>query len=84
MEAGRQMESIQLILEIIANREEGMTKTQLMYKSFTSYIHLVECLAILRRSGLIEYDPFTRTYRATERGFRLLRVTKEINELVTT
>ena len=75
MEASRQMESIQLILEIIANREEGMTKT---------HIHLVECLAILRRSGLIEYDPLTRTYWATERGFRLLRVTKEINELVTT
>lgn len=78
------MEIIQLILGIIADREEGITKTQLMYKSFTSYIHLVECLAILRRSGLIEYDPLTSTYKTTTRGFRLLQVTKEINELVTT
>ena len=83
MEASRQMEIIQLILGVIAGRENGMTKTQLMYKSFTSYIQLVECLAVLRRSGLIEYDPLTSTYKTTKRGLRLLQVTKEINEYVT-
>ena len=84
MEASRQMELIRLILGVIASREDGMTKTQLMYKSFTSYIHLVECLAVLRRSGLIKYDPLTSTYKSTQRGLRLLQVTKEINEFVTT
>jgi predicted transcriptional regulator len=84
MKASGRMEIIQLILGIIASREDGMTKTQLMYKSFTSYIHLVECLAVLRRSGLIEYDPLTGAYKTTKRGFRLLQVTKEISELVTT
>lgn len=82
MEASRQMEIIQLILGVIASREDGMTKTQLMYKSFTSYIQLVECLAVLRRSGL-GYDPLTSTYKTTKRGLRLLQVTKEINEYVT-
>jgi predicted transcriptional regulator len=84
MKATRQIEIIQLILGVIASREDGMTKTQLMYKSFMSYIQLVECLAVLRRSGLIEYDSLTSTYKTTKRGFRLLQVTKEINELVTT
>jgi predicted transcriptional regulator len=84
VKARRQMELIQLILGVIASREDGMTKMQLTYKSFTSYIQLVECLAVLRRSGLIEYDALTSTYKTTQRGLRLLQVTKEINEFVAT
>jgi predicted transcriptional regulator len=83
MKAGRQTEIIQIILETITSREEGITKTQLMYKSFMSYIQLVEYLTVLRRSGLIEYNPSTSTYKTTTRGLRLLEVTKEINKLVT-
>jgi predicted transcriptional regulator len=83
MKAGRQTEIIQIILETITSREEGITKTQLMYKSFMSYIQLVEYLTVLRRSGLIEYNPSTSTYKTTMRGLRLLQVTKEINKLVT-
>ena len=83
MKAGRQTEIIQIILETITSREEGLTKTQLMYKSFMSYIQLVEYLTVLRRSGLIEYNPSTSTYKTTTRGLRLLEVTKEINKLVT-
>ena len=83
MKAGRQTEIIQVILETITSREEGITKTQLMYKSFMSYIQLVEYLTVLRRSGLIEYNPSTSTYKTTKRGFRLLQVTKEIDKLVT-
>jgi predicted transcriptional regulator len=83
MKAGRQTEIIQTILETITSREEGITKTQLMYKSFVSYIQLVEYLTVLRRSGLIEYNPSTSTYKTTTRGLRLLQVTKEINKLVT-
>jgi predicted transcriptional regulator len=83
MKAGRQTEIIQIILETITSREEGITKTQLMYKSFMSYIQLVEYLTVLRRSGLIEYNPSTSTYKTTTRGLRLLQVTKEINMLVT-
>ena len=83
MKAGRQTEIIQIILETITSREEGITKTQLMYESFMSYIQLVEYLTVLRRSGLIEYNPSTSTYKTTTRGLRLLEVTKEINKLVT-
>jgi predicted transcriptional regulator len=83
MKDGRQTEIIQIILETITSREEGITKTQLMYKSFMSYIQLVEYLTVLRRSGLIEYNPSTSTYKTTTRGLRLLQVTKEINKLVT-
>ena len=83
MKAGRQTEIIQIILETITSREEGITKTQLMYKSFMSYIQLFEYLTVLRRSGLIEYNPSTSTYKTTTRGLRLLQVTKEINKLVT-
>jgi predicted transcriptional regulator len=83
MKAGRQTEIIQTILETITSREEGITKTQLMYKSFMSYIQLVEYLTVLRRSGLIEYNASTSTYKTTTRGLRLLQVTKEINKLVT-
>jgi predicted transcriptional regulator len=83
MKAGRQTEIIQIILETITSREEGITKTQLMYKSFVSYIQLVEYLTVLRRSGLIEYNPSTSNYKTTTRGLRLLQVTKEINKLVT-
>ena len=83
MKPGRQTEIIQIILETITSREEGVTKTQLMYKSFMSYIQLVEHLTVLRRSGLIEYNPSTSTYKTTTRGLRLLQVAKEINKLVT-
>jgi predicted transcriptional regulator len=83
MKAGRQTEIIQIILETITSREEGITKTQLMYKSFMSYIQLVEYLTVLRRNGLIEYNSSTSTYKTTTRGLRLLQVTKEINKLAT-
>ena len=84
MKSGWKPEIIEVVLENISNHKEGITKTQLMYKSLLSYIQLVEYLTILRKSGLIEYRPSSTTYKTTKRGFRLLQMTKEMNQLVMT
>jgi predicted transcriptional regulator len=75
-------EIIQIILENTSRNKDGVTKTQLMYRASLSYIQLVEYLTLLRKSNLIEYRPSTATYKTSERGFRFLQVTIEMNQLV--
>ena len=82
MKSGWKPEIIEVVLENISNHKEGITKTQLMYKSFLSYIQLVEYLTILRKSGLIEYRPCSATYKTTRRGSHLLQMTKEMNQSI--
>jgi predicted transcriptional regulator len=59
----------------------GATKTKLMYKSYLSFNHLREYLALLVENGLIEYEEGMRTYRTTEKGLRLLHIQNKLDEI---
>jgi predicted transcriptional regulator len=69
------------ILQAAGGRND-ITKTRIMYRTFLTYWQLEEYLAILIRSGLLEYLETTHTYRTTERGLKFLKIYEKMEELV--
>jgi predicted transcriptional regulator len=65
-----------------ANGRNDITKTRIMYRTFLTYWQLEDYLAILIRSGLLEYLEATHTYRTTERGLKFLKIYEKMEELV--
>jgi predicted transcriptional regulator len=70
---------------------DGANKTSIMYKSFLSYAQLKEYLSFMVEKGLINEVPKeiknTRgnekfEYKITEKGLRLLQISREIESLV--
>jgi predicted transcriptional regulator len=70
---------------------EGVAKTSIMYKAFLSYAQLKEYLSFMVEKGLIEEVPKQiknirgnekLVYKITNRGLRLLQISKEIESLV--
>ena len=88
---GRQ-EIIAKMLNIInASDAKGATRTSIMYKAFLSYAQLKEYLSFLLENGLIDeisqpiksrdgHEKFL--YKITERGIRLMQISKEIENIV--
>jgi len=60
------------------------TKTKIMYFAFLSYNQLNEYLSILIENNLIEYLDGTKTFKTTEKGLNLLKIHKEMAELLQT
>jgi predicted transcriptional regulator len=69
------------ILQAATGRND-ITKTRIMYRTFLTYWQLEEYLAILIRSGLLEYLEATHTYKTTERGLKFLKIYEKMEELV--
>lgn len=76
-------EIITLILAS-ASRMNGVLKTRIMYEAFLSFSQVEEYIALLLRNSLLEYDDLKKTYKATEKGLRLLELCNSINEIVDT
>ena len=88
---GRQ-EIIAKMLNIINARDaKDATRTSIMYKAFLSHAQLKEYLSFLLENGLIDevsqqikssggHEKFV--YKITERGFRLMQISKEIENIV--
>jgi predicted transcriptional regulator len=74
---------IAMILES-AHKEEGSTKTKIMYKAFLSFAQLKEYLMVLTQNGLLEYEEITQVYRTTQKGARYLHLYNNIDELSST
>ena len=66
----------------IANGAEGITQTKLMYRAFLSYKQLKEYLTLLTESDLLSYDSLTHTYKTTEKGFRLLQLYNQLDDMM--
>ena len=60
------------------------TKTRIMYKAFLSFAQLREYLSLLLENNLLEYIEGTKTYKTTEKGFKLLKMHNEIGQLLQT
>ena len=67
---------------------EGANKTSIMYKSYLSYAQLKEYLSFMIEKGLVEEIPRHISanekfvYKITERGLRLMQISKEIEDIV--
>jgi predicted transcriptional regulator len=80
----------QMLSTINESDTKGITKTSIMYKSFLSYAQLKEYLSFLLEKGLIDETPeqiMTHgneklVYKITEKGLRLLQISKEIESIV--
>jgi predicted transcriptional regulator len=74
---------IDIMCQILAvTNGRGVTKTRIMYETFLSFIQTKEFLMTLTESDLLRYDGETQTFRATEKGLRLLHVYNELGEFI--
>jgi predicted transcriptional regulator len=71
-------EIIALILEI-ANNNDGVNKTKIMYNAFLSYPQLKQYLSFLLEKQLIDYRERERTYRTTAKGSHFLLAYSQIS-----
>ena len=72
--------------EIVATMLEAAngraTKTKIMYSAFLSYNQIKEYLSVLVENNLIEYLEGTRTFKTTEKGLNVLKMHREMAELL--
>ncbi len=61
----------------------GATKTRIMYGAYLSYGQLLDYLNFLMANDLIAYEEGAQIYRVTEKGLKLLNISYEMNELMT-
>ena len=73
-------EIISMILDSVTI---GATKTKIMYKAYLSYAQLKEYLSLLEKSGMLGYQEGTQIYKITEKGRKFLKLSIEIDDMVT-
>ena len=74
----------EIVGNILDAANGGATKTKIMYISFLSYNQLREYLSVLIENNLIEYLEGTRTFKTTEKGLNVLKMHRELTELLQT
>ena len=72
------MEIIAMILQTAA---QGVTKTRIMYAAYLSFQQVNDYLEFLQENGLLQYENEMGHYRVTEKGFRFLKISNEMNDL---
>ena len=73
------------MLDVINESDAGAAPTSIMYKAFLSHAQLKEYLSFLLDNGIIEEIPHGNeklVYKVTEKGIRLMQISKEIESLV--
>jgi predicted transcriptional regulator len=64
------------------SRDDGSTKSEIMYKAFISHRQLEEYLVVLTESDLLRYDKEMRTFKTTEKGLTLLQAYNQIDQIL--
>ena len=72
------MEIVAMILQTAA---EGSTKTRIMYSAYLSFQQVNDYLEFLQENDLVQYEDETGIYRVTEKGYRFLKISNELNDL---
>lgn len=72
------------ILEVAngGSGSDGVTKTEIMYKAFLSYVQLKEYLVVLIESDLLHYVGETHTFKITENSLRFLEAYNQIGHVL--
>jgi predicted transcriptional regulator len=72
-----------IIAQIVQSAQAGsITKIKMMYKTFLSHTQLKEYLVILIENALLDYNQIDRTYKATEKGLRFLKIYEKMSDIV--
>jgi predicted transcriptional regulator len=88
---GRQQIIAKKLNIINASDAKDATRTSIMYKAFLSHAQLKEYLSFLLENGLIDEvsqqikscgGHEKNVYKITERGIRLMKISKEIENIV--
>jgi predicted transcriptional regulator len=88
---GRQQIITNMLNIVNESHSKGAPRTSIMYKAFLSHAQLKEYLSFLLENGLINevsqqvksragHEKFV--YKITERGIRLMQISKEIENIV--
>ena len=72
---------MEIIAMILHTATEGTTKTKIMYAAYLSFQQVNDYLDFLQENDLLEYENETGIYRVTEKGYRFLRISNELNDL---
>ena len=73
-----------MVSRILDATNRGATKTKIMYRAFLSYTQLKEYLPVLIENNLIKYHDATETFWTTEKGLNVLKMHREMAELLLT
>ena len=72
---------LEIIAMILQTATEGTTKTRIMYTAYLSFQQVNDYLEFLRENDLVQYENETGLYRVTEKGYRFLKISNEMNDL---
>ena len=72
---------LEIIAKIIQTATEGTTKKRIMYTAYLSFQQVNDYLEFLRENDLVQYEEGTGLYRVTEKGYRFLKISNEMNDL---
>jgi len=71
-----------IVTMVLESARAGATKTRIMYKAYLSHAQVNEYLKFLQEHGLLIYAEGKQVYMMTERGFKFLTASNELNELM--
>ena len=73
-----------MILDAANGGSGGLTKTKIMYQAYLSHEQIKEYLSVLIESELLNYDVYTRKFKTTEKGLRLLDTYNQMSDVMKT
>jgi predicted transcriptional regulator len=71
-----------IISDILGAANGGATRTKIMYKAYLSYNQLKEYLTLLTENNLLSYDPYSQTFKTTEKGLRFLDTCNQMDDMI--
>jgi predicted transcriptional regulator len=83
------IEIVAQILKIVADDgragrsggDDGIAKTQIMYKAFLSNTQLKEYLSLLTENKMPDYEKLTGTFYITAKGHRFLKIYEQMGQI---
>ncbi|OLD33384.1 MAG: hypothetical protein AUI61_01100 [Thaumarchaeota archaeon 13_1_40CM_2_39_13_2] len=71
-----------IVAMVLESARAGATKTRIMYKAYLSHAQVTEYLKFLQERGLLIFEDGKQIYMMTERGFKFLNASNELNDLM--
>ena len=72
----------EITIAILESARTGSTRTKILYNAYLSYLQLMPYLKLLQDSGLLEYEDTTQLYKVTDKGFKFLNMSNDLNRLM--
>jgi predicted transcriptional regulator len=73
---------IEIVTKLLEVATIGRTKTRLMYDGILSHDLLMKYLKFLEENNLLTYDGESKTYSTTEKGFKFLDISHQLDNLM--